>query len=191
MLPYENVMVGITTVLSLVEALAYLGARDENDKPFYRLAGTWCWLGNDRNRLVVYYVLAWIILILSWITFVLAQVALQKKADNISNDSERGVSPAIARTIEELNLGTAEGMRGHIRKLCLYFVAYIVPVVISSINRLQNMASPGNTIFGLYVLTSFFGQLHGIVIACVFFTSENHKARQRVKQRRNGFRIST
>ncbi|KAJ3328829.1 hypothetical protein HDU93_001265, partial [Gonapodya sp. JEL0774] len=172
MLPFENGFVAVAIVLSLVQALALLGARDWYGKKVYGSSGTWCWIADDHFRILIYYVPAWIILLFDIIMVVYARFTLRKKASNIADATERGVSPAIFRTIAQLQVHTNGAMIRYVGRISSYLVAYCVPVVFMSINRIQNIVQPNQDSYALYVLTAFFGQLHGAAISSVFFYTE-------------------
>ncbi|KXS22259.1 hypothetical protein M427DRAFT_65285 [Gonapodya prolifera JEL478] len=128
------------------------------------------WFSDDRLKMGTFFYPSWIIIAFDFVICGIAGYVLNKKAEEIQDDVERGtVATAIARSLAHLSLDTNKGLQSYVRKTNLHVVMFCLTYVFPTINRVQGMIDPTNQIFALYALQAFFASSRGLWTCLIYF----------------------
>ncbi|XP_041359047.1 cyclic AMP receptor-like protein A isoform X2 [Gigantopelta aegis] len=123
----------------------------------YGPAGAFCWIVEDWGwRFGIWYLPLVMFIILLIVSYGRIVYVLRKKASSW----EGTYNPDTERSHKML--------KEDIKPLKFYPFVYLAVSVFPLINRLQNAISPNNNVFGLVLLASIAGPLHGTLNAVVF-----------------------
>ncbi|KAJ3336980.1 hypothetical protein HDU93_001825 [Gonapodya sp. JEL0774] len=162
----EKYQVGLAWGISFLVGFPFMFVQVGN-KNAYNDVG---WFSDDRLKMGTFYYPSWIIILFDFVICGIAGYVLNKKAEEIRSDVERGtVATAIARSLAHLSLDTNKGLQSYVRKTNLHVIVFCLTYVFPTINRLQGMADPTNQIFALYALQAFFASSRGLWTGLTYF----------------------
>ena len=152
---YHGVVWGGALVLSIIPLIGN----------HYGHAGLWCWIkgGSDYEnvlRVICYYLWLMLLVFGGGVIYIYIVYKVMKKI----NSYDGTYNPETERSKAQY--------KKSIRPLLLYPIVDLVLASISTANRIQNWANPGNPVFELALLHSLVSPLWGFVNALVFLLNK-------------------
>lgn len=152
---YHGVVWGGALVLSIIPLIGN----------HYGHAGLWCWIkgGSDYEnvlRVICYYLWLMLLVFGGGVIYIYIVYKVMKKI----NSYDGTYNPETERSKAQY--------KKSIRPLLLYPIVDLVLASISTANRIQNWANPGNPVFELALLHSIVSPLWGFVNALVFLLNK-------------------
>ncbi|KAL5259808.1 hypothetical protein ACHWQZ_G010052 [Mnemiopsis leidyi] len=152
---YHGVVWGLTIVLSIIPLIGN----------HYGHAGIWCWIKGDSNyenvlRVICYYFWLMLLVFGGAVIYVYIVYKVMKKI----NSYDGPYNPDTERSKQQY--------KKSIKPLLLYPIVDLILASVSTANRIQNWANPGNPVYELALAHSIVSPLWGFVNALLFLLNK-------------------